>query len=242
MEKYQLKLSNFDGPLDLLLHLISKAKIEIKDIFVSEITEQYLEYIRNSNIDDLESTSEFLEMAATLLYIKSRSLLPKERDIQEEESPEDELVRRLEEYKKYKEAALSMREFEKDSKGIYYKLPEEIIDTRDSIYINADVDLLVQAFRDLLKKVSEKPSESDHVVITQDYVSMHAQMRMISSRLRKEKKIDFFSLFSENPTRMEIAVTFYALLELISQGRITVAQEDTFGNISIERKEKKNES
>ncbi len=241
MEKYQLRLSNFDGPLDLLLHLISKAKIEIRDIFVSEITEQYLEYIRSSNIDDLESTSEFLEMAATLLYIKSRSLLPREKAEAEEESPEDELVRRLEEYRKYKEAALEMRSFEKDGQGIFYKLPEEIIDTRDSIYINADVGILVQAFRELLRKADNRPSAGEQVVVTQDYVSMHAQMRMISSRLRKEKKLDFFSLFSENPTRMEIAVTFYALLELISQGKISVVQDDTFGNISIEQRNSKNE-
>ena len=241
MEKYQLKLSNFDGPLDLLLHLISKAKIEIKDIFVSEITEQYLEYIRESETEDLESTSEFLEMAATLLYIKSRSLLPKEKTVTEEESPEDELVRRLEEYKKYKEASELMREFEKDSRGIYYKLPEEITDTREPVYLNADVDLLCRAFSELLKREEKKPGSED-VVIQRDYVSMHAQMRMITSRLGKERKVDFFSLFSEHPTRMEIAVTFYALLELISQGRITVLQDDTFGNIEIERKDRSNES
>ena len=98
--KYEVKLNNFDGPLDLLLQLISKAKIEIKDIFVSEITDQYLRYLAETDMDDLENSSEFLEMAATLLYIKSRALLPRIKE-ESDEDPEGELIARLEEYRRY---------------------------------------------------------------------------------------------------------------------------------------------
>ena len=123
--KYEVKLNNFDGPLDLLLQLISKAKIEIKDIFVSEITDQYLRYLAETDMDDLENSSEFLEMAATLLYIKSRALLPRIKE-ESDEDPEGELIARLEEYRRYREAAEEMRFLESAARDIYYKLPEEI--------------------------------------------------------------------------------------------------------------------
>lgn len=241
-EKYQLQLNNFSGPLDLLLHLISQAKIEIKDIFVSEITDQYLNYVRNTEFSNLDEASEFLEMAATLLYIKSRALLPKEKPVNEEElSEEDKLIQRLEEYKKYKEASEKLKAYEINGREVFYKLPEEIVDEREPVILNADINLLIGAFAELLKKQKNISSgETAEVTVTHDYVSMHAQMRMITSRLKKGKgRTDFFSLFSDNPTRMEIAVTFYALLELISQGKISVAQDSVFGNITILSKDSK---
>ena len=130
-QKYQCKLDNFDGPLDLLLHLIRRAKISIQEIFVSEITEQYLAYLQQSDMQDLEGASEFLEMAATLLYIKSRALLPRRPAEEDEEvSEEDQLVQRLTEYKRYREAAEQFGKMEARGRAYFYKLPEEIVDTR----------------------------------------------------------------------------------------------------------------
>ncbi len=235
--KYEVKLNNFDGPLDLLLQLISKAKIEIKDIFVSEITDQYLRYLAETDMDDLENSSEFLEMAATLLYIKSRALLPRIKE-ESDEDPEGELIARLEEYRRYREAAEEMRFLEGAARDIYYKLPEEIADTREDVYLNADTVLLYEAMKELLLRTGKNRAREEEVVIRQDYVSVHAQMRMIRNKLRRKESVSFFSLFSENPSRMEIAVTFYALLELINQGRITITQKDAFGDISIMRREK----
>ena len=238
-EKYQLKLSNFDGPLDLLLHLISRAKIEVKDIFVSEITEQYLAYLQQSDMQDLESASEFLEMAATLLYIKSRALLPKiKTETEEELSEEDRLVQRLNEYKRFKEAAEQLRELEESGREFYYKLPEEIVDTRAPVLINASVEALVGAYQAMLAKVKIQRQQENDVVIQADYVSMHDKMRLIMARLAVREEIDFAELFSPEPTRMEVAVTFYALLELIAQGKITVSQNDIFGAIGIYRRQK----
>lgn len=242
-EKYQLKLSNFDGPLDLLLHLISRAKIEIKDIFVSEITEQYLSYVRQSDLTDLDSASEFLEMAATLLYIKSRALLPKAK-VEEEDglSEEDKLIQRLDEYKKYKEAAEQMRQMEEQGRTFFYKLPEELIDTRAPVILNASVQALTEAYRLLMEKIDKQEQDRPEVVVNPDYVSMHAKMNLILMRVNSGKELNFFDLFSPSPTRMEVAVTFYALLELIGQGKITVKQKDMFGNIGIYRKQKESEN
>ncbi len=239
-EKYQLKLTNFDGPLDLLLHLISRAKIEIKDIFVSEVTEQYLSYLQQSDMQDLEGASEFLEMAATLLYIKSRALLPKLKNENTDElTEEDLLVQRLNEYKRFKCAAECFRELEEKGRKIYYKLPEEIVDTRAPVYINANVKALVEAYKEMMMtRLNDKHDQNKDIVINADYVSMHEKMRLIMSKLKVETVLDFSALFSSSPTRMEIAVTFYALLELISQGKVFVSQKNAFGNIGIYKKQK----
>ena len=129
----EYKLSNFEGPLDLLLHLISKAKIEPKDIFVSEITTQYLRMMKNVDELDMDSASDFLQMAATLIYIKSRSLLPVKRrddDLDDDGlTPEEHLIVQLNEYKRYKEASEQLRMFEEGGQRDYYKLPEEIVDS-----------------------------------------------------------------------------------------------------------------
>ena len=121
----EFKLKDFDGPLDLLLTLIGKAQIDIRDIFVSEITDQYLEIVRNAPDLNMDEASDFLVMAATLLEIKSRSMLPRIVENPEEEDPETELIRRLEEYKRFKETAGSMKEFEEAARHVFTKLPEE---------------------------------------------------------------------------------------------------------------------
>ena len=152
----EYKLSNFEGPLDLLLHLISKAKIEPKDIFVSEITTQYLRMMKN--VDDMDSASDFLQMAATLIYIKSRSLLPVKRrddDLDDDGlTPEEHLIVQLNEYKRYKEASEQLRMFEEGGQLDYYKLPEEIVDSPgEEMGSVEDVKLLAEAYRQALERV-----------------------------------------------------------------------------------------
>ncbi|NLT98709.1 MAG: segregation/condensation protein A, partial [Christensenellaceae bacterium] len=125
-DDYTVRIEHFEGPLDLLLHLVGRARINIEDIFVSEVTGQYLAYVSSMDALSMESASEFLEMAATLLYIKSRMMLPAEQVEEEEEDPEQELIHRLKTYKIYKEAAEALKGYEARAERVYFKLPEEI--------------------------------------------------------------------------------------------------------------------
>lgn len=234
---YTVRLAQFEGPLDLLLHLISKAKIDLQDIFISEITEQYLVYMSQIGELDMDRASEFLNMAATLLYIKSRALLPAKREEVEDEDfidPETELIERLRAYKLYKEAGERLGEMERGAKGIYYKLPEELVDIEQELFIEgSDADALYMAFLELLKNRKKAPEERHRVEIRQDTFSIRVQKRKILEQLRSTKKVFFFSLFEERATHMEIAVTFVALLELWHVGQLVVRQNKAFADIEL---------
>lgn len=236
--EYTVKLAQFEGPLDLLLHLISKAKIDLQDIFVSEITEQYLIYMEQIKELDMDRASEFLNMAATLLYIKSRALLPAKREETEDEDfvdPETELIERLRAYKLYKEMSEQLAGMESGSKGTYYKLPEELVDFEQEIILEgSDVDALYLAFLELLKNRRKEPEERKRVEIRQDVFSIRAQKKKILERLKQEKKVSFSSLFEEQVTHMEIAVTFVALLELWHDSRLAISQRKAFSDITLE--------
>ena len=152
---YVIKLAQYQGPLDLLLALISKARIEVKDIFVSEITEQYIEYISQEGAVDMDSASDFVQMAATLLYIKSRALLPHpENDVDEDGlTPEERLIKRLTLYRSFKAASETMRGMELEAQAQYYKLPEELNATPpEEVYLNTDPELLKLYFAALSRK------------------------------------------------------------------------------------------
>ena len=236
----EYKLSNFEGPLDLLLHLISKAKIEPKDIFVSEITTQYLSMMKNVDELDMDSASDFLQMAATLIYIKSRSLLPVKRrddDLDDDGlTPEEHLIVQLNEYKRYKEASEQLRMFEEGGQLDYYKLPEEIVDSPgEEMGFVEDVKLLTEAYRQALERVREQKTVPPDVVITKDGFSIRKQIKTVMARLALVDEADFFELISENPSREEVAVTFLALLELLHMGKIHVEQKKACGNIFIKR-------
>ncbi|MGI6663978.1 MAG: segregation and condensation protein A [Christensenellaceae bacterium] len=241
MMQYELKLTNFEGPLDLLLHLISRAKIEPKDIFVSEITEQYLSYMDEDVLADLDAASEFLQMAATLLFIKSRSLLPRiKEELEEELSPEDQLIQRLHEYKKYKEAAKELKQLEEEYKEQFFKLPEEMVTEEpiEPVLVGADITLLFTAYQKLLeqaKEIEEMPPQD--VVVYRDEYSMRGQRRLILRQLREKKEVLFHELFSLQPSRQEIVTTFAALLELISKEQAGVTQHKLFGEIAIYHKQ-----
>ena len=244
MEEYRFKLENFEGPLDLLLHLIKKAKIEPADIFVSQITEQYLALMQELDAIDMDRGSEFLQMAATLIYIKSRSLLPAKRteeDLDEDGlTPEEQLIRRLSEYKKYKEISEQLKELEETAKLAHYKLPEPmILEEGEIVFENAQVDLLFAAYQKMLERRDlSKASKPQPVQIYRDKYSVKKQSHMILARLTIAGSIRFSSLMSEHSTREEIAVTFMALLELLHMGKIQIQQKRYFDDISIQRREK----
>ncbi len=235
---YQIKLAQFEGPFDLLLHLINKAKINIEDIFVYEITRQYLEYMEEIETVDMDKASDFLNMAANLVYIKSRSLLPSREELNEEGEvvdPQAELIERLREYKVFKELSLKLKEAEKNAESYYYRLPEEIFEEQEFVLEDSDVSALYLALVDMLKR-DVKPKFYEEVKITNDAFSIRLQKSYILERLYNERQVYFYSLFENTRTPMEVAVTFIALLELWHIDKIKVMQKEHFKDILIEEK------
>ena len=233
---YVVSLSQFEGPLDLLLHLISKAKVDIKDIFVSEITEQYLASLEGIDDLDMEVASEFLTMAATLLEIKSRALLPRPPAPEEEgeETPEQALIRRLEEYKLYKESAGQMKEFEKAAFQVFSKLPEEYPLPPQPIELTGlSLDGLVRALERIIARQTqvEDPGRVFRA-ITRDKFTIEQCVFNLTSRLRKGPVL-FTDLLSSYVTRNEIVSYFMAMLELLKMGRLHAQQEEAFDDILI---------
>jgi segregation and condensation protein A len=235
---YRVKLQNFEGPLDLLLFLIKKNEVDIYDIPIAEITSQYLEYVEIIKLLDLESAGEFILLAATLIRIKAKMLLPRPQTDEDEEiiDPRMELVNRLLEYKRFKELAFKLSDLEDEQSKvfprIYYPEFEEEID--GGIELDADVTLfsLISAFKQVLDRM---PKETFHQV--QDIpISLEDQIDFILSRLMVGKQITFFDLVSHIRDRLIIVVTFIAMLELIKRGELIARQSDAFGEIWIMRK------
>lgn len=240
-----VKLEVFEGPLDLLLHLIDKNKIDIYDIPIVEITNQYMEYIRNMQQEDLNIMSEFLVMAATLLDIKCRMLLPKEiNEDGEEEDPRAELVEQLLQYKMYKYMAYELKDRQLDAELVMFKnptIPEEVMEYTEPV----DLDLLLegltlsrlnQIFRDVLKRHDNKidPVRSKFGKIEKEEVPLPVKMTYVEGYAKTHKRFSFRQLLEEQKSRMHVVVTFLAILELMKTGAIRVAQEETFGEIMID--------
>lgn len=242
--KIDVKLEAFEGPLDLLLHLIEKNKVNIYDIPIVEITNQYMEYLREmERCSSLESMSEFLVMAATLLKIKSRMLLPKEEK-EEEGDPREELVQRLMEYKMYKYAAGELKDLTVDAEKVFYKpetIPPEIKDYVEPVCpseIVGDVTLekLNQVFQMVMrrKKDREDPVRSRFGKIEKEKYKVEDRMRDVRSQIRGLKRINFRTLLDIQPTKEMVIVTFLAVLELMKTGQITVSQEKNFDEIYMD--------
>ena len=233
---YVVSLSQFEGPLDLLLHLISRAKVDIKDIFVSEITEQYLASLEGIDELDMDVASEFLTMAATLLEIKSRALLPrppKEED-EDEESPEQALIRRLEEYKLYKESAGRMKEFEKMAMQVFSKLPEEYPLPPQPVELTGlSLEGLVRALERIIARQTQE-ADPGRVFrsITRDKFTIEQCVFNLTTRLRKGPVL-FTDMLSNQVTRDEIVSYFMAMLELLKLGKLHAQQEKAFDDILI---------
>lgn len=240
-----VKLEVFEGPLDLLLHLIDKNKIDIYDIPIVEITNQYMEYIRNMKQDDLNIMSEFLVMAATLLDIKCRMLLPKEvNEDGEEEDPRKELVEQLLQYKMYKYMAYKLKDRQADADFIMFKketIPDEVREYSEPV----DLDLLLgdltltrlnEIFKDVVKRQDNKidPVRSKFGKIEKEEVPLPMKMTYVQDYARSHKTFSFRQLLEEQKTKMHVVVTFLAVLELMKTGAIRVAQDETFGEIMID--------
>ena len=233
---YVVSLKQFEGPLDLLLHLISRAKVDIKDIFVSEITEQYLASLEGIDELDMDVASEFLTMAATLLEIKSRALLPRPPKEEEEgeESPEQALIRRLEEYKLYKESAGRMKEFERAAMQVFSKLPEEYPLPPQPVELTGlSLPGLVRALERIIAR-NTQTDEPGRVFrsITRDKFTIEQCVFNLTSRLRKGPVL-FSDMLSSEVTKDEIVSYFMAMLELLKLGRLHAEQENAYEDILI---------
>ena len=239
-----VKLEKFEGPLDLLLHLIEKNKIDIYDIPIVEITEQYLEYVRQMQEKDMNVMSEFLVMAATLVDIKCRMLLPVEISEEgEEEDPRAELVQKLLEYKMYKYMSLELRDRQVDAARNLYReknLPEEVQKYQpplDYEELMGDLSLgrLHEVFQMVLRRKEDKvdPVRSQYGRIEREEVDMDLKTLYVEAYLREHKTFSFRRLLEKQGSRAEIIVTFLIILELMKVGKISISQENIFDDIMI---------
>ncbi|MBO5352716.1 MAG: segregation/condensation protein A [Lachnospiraceae bacterium] len=240
-----VKLEVFEGPLDLLLHLIDKNKINIYDIPIALITEQYMAYLEELEKQDLDNMSEFLVMAATLLRIKSKMLLPQEETEEEEpEDPRQELVERLLEYKMYKFASLELRDRQLEADKMFFKkstLPPEVKDYKEEVNLEELLSGLTLAklndiFRSVIKKQADKidPVRSKFGKIEKEEVNLSEKMRYVQEYGLLYKTFSFRGLLEEQADKMEVIVTFLCILELMKMGRIHIVQEEIFDDIFIE--------
>ena len=242
-----VKLQVFEGPLDLLLHLLDKNKVNIYDIPIVEITAQYLEYIAEMKRNDLNVMSEFLVMAATLIDIKSRMLLPIEESEDEEvEDPRTELVQQLLEYKMYKCMAYELRDRQMDAQKVLFKeptIPAEVAEYEQPIDMEALVsDLTLAKLNDIFKSVMKKqvekidPVRSKFGKIEKEEVSMADKMAYLENYCLTHSHFSFRNLLEAQSSKMEIIVTFLAILELMKMGKIFITQDKTFDDIRIQSK------
>lgn len=228
-------INDFEGPLDLLLHLIKTSKMDIYDIKIEDITRQYVNFINKQKKMNLTVASEYLVMASELIELKSRMLLPKTEE--EEEDPREDLVNRLIEYQKYKDMISSFKKLESERKDIFTKDPINYNELGDSFIENdgsITLDDLVNALSKFFeRKELEKPISTK---ITKREISVQDRTRDIRNILNKKKKVSFFELF-EVKTREYVVVTFLSILEMAKFGEIEILQENNFNNIIINKKE-----
>lgn len=240
---WTLNIKDFSGPLDMLLYMVGKAKIDIKDIFVSEITDQYIRHVQQMDTLDMDDASSFIQMAATLLEIKSRSLLPKPPE-PEEDDPETLLIRQLEEYALFKQIAADMQGFERAAALVFEKLPEEYPLPPPSFDIEGlTLKGLMEAFSAVLARAPrQEPHEGQHMAqrIIRDQHSVPECMLSIVKRLKKGS-LRFANLFDVTPHREAVITYFLALLELLRLGRVKVSQDAHYGDILLSRGRAKEE-
>lgn len=246
LECLDIKLQVFEGPLDLLLHLIDKNKINIYDIPIVSITEQYLEYLRTMQQLNVDLMSEFLVMAATLIHIKAKMLLPKEEKKQEEEEedPRAELVRRLLEYKMYQYAAEKLKELQVDAERVVYKaptIPEEVLEYEEPVELSQLLDGLTltklhDIFQTIMKRKVDKidPIRSKFGKIEKEEIRVEEKMEFIREQIRGLRQIRFRALLEVQASKVQVVVTFLAILELMKIGAVTVRQEQLFGDMILD--------
>lgn len=235
---YAVSLDGFEGPLDLLIHLIKKDKIDIGGISISEITHDYLEQIKKWQKLDLEIASEFVLMAARLLEIKAKSLLPGTK-VEEEEDLEVRLFQQLKEYQIFKEISGYLRERQARELMAIYKDPDYIEKDQSLEKLNIDPILLAEAFKKIITKEDHQPPPVPHRVF-RELFSLEEKIEMIEQALEQagRKGLSFKAFLTAQMTREEVVITLLALLEIVKRQAIKLSQDHLFGDISIERKDR----
>lgn len=240
-KKYAIKIDNFEGPLDLLCHLIDKNKMNIYDINLSEITDQYLDYLNEQEKLNLEIASEFLVMASTLLFLKSKKLLPQQEE-EEEEITEEELIRRIIEYKKFKEISKVFKENYQEYSKRYFKGQEEIELPKQKIEKDYDNTIIPTLYAKLVERNNDKINQNakniEKIAIVENY-TVSSKVKEMLKVLIKQKKFIFNKLFSiKKKNKQEVVTAFSGLLELSRRSKVSTNQEELFGNILVEKKNK----
>jgi segregation and condensation protein A len=240
MSEYKVKFEVFEGPLDLLLYLIKKQEVDIYEVNLTQLATQFIEYIEVMRMLDLEIAGEFLVMASTLMYIKSRELLPVEQQVQaegeeDEEDPRWELIRQLVEYKKFKDAAAQLQTMEQRQENVYRReAPKPVFEAeRDK----PDVSIfdLINAVNTILKRVAQR--EGERREIFEDKWSVSEKIEMLVNVISSRPRVKFSELFESATSRTEVVVTFLAMLELIRLKQIVCVQPDHFAEIEITKAE-----
>ena len=238
-KKYAIKLDNFEGPLDLLCNLIEKNKMSIYDIKLDEITNQYIELLNKAQELNLEVASEFLTLASTLLYIKSKKLLPSKQD-EEEEISEDELIRRIIEYKKYKDVTEKLRKDFDENSTRFYKLPENIELPKQQLEEKYEENIIPELYKKIWEKNQNKVNENakniEKIAITDTYTVVSKVKEMFKELIRN-KSFVFNKLFSiQQHNRQEVVTAFSGLLELSRRSKVETEQSELFGDINVKKR------
>lgn len=239
--KYAIRLENFEGPLDLLCHLVDKNKMDINQVNISEITDQYISYINVMTELNLDITSEFVLMASTLLYLKSKSLLPNQIE-DEEELTEEQLIQKIIEYKKYKEITKKLRELYDIYSKRFYKLPDKIKLENRKLEENYSSELISTAYKDLIErndlKVNKHSGNMAQIAIGES-VTIASKVKDIFKELLKKPQFIFNKLCSLNKyNKIETVVAFNGILELTRRNKIEAEQEKLFGDIVVKKGKK----
>jgi segregation and condensation protein A len=239
MTEYKVKFEVFEGPLDLLLYLIKKEEVDIYEVNLTRLATQFIEYIEVMRMLDLDIAGEFLVMASTLMYIKSRELLPVDQQVavegeEEGEDPRWELIRQLVEYKKFKDAAAQLQVLEGRQENVYPRLPvkPEFADTATADRVNVSLFDLINAVNNVLKRINQREDLRD---IFEDKWTVSDKIEQLLRLLKENAALKFSTLFASATSRSEVVVTFLALLELIRLKQILATQLQAFGEIEISR-------
>lgn len=240
--KYAIKIENFEGPLDLLCHLIDKNKMSIYDIKINEITDQYIGYINKMEEMNLEIASEFLVMASTLIYLKSKKLLPKQEE-EEKEITEEELIQRIIEYKKYKEITKKFRENYNKYYNRVFRFPEEIELPKQKLEKEYNKNIIPEKYKNLLNRNEQKKNQNakniEKIALTDNY-TVSSKVKEMFRVLIKQNKFVFNKLFSiKEHNREEVVTAFSGLLELSRRSKVITTQDGLFEDINVEKNNNK---
>ena len=240
-DKISFKLEGFEGPLEILLELIKEKNVSIQDVKISEITDQYIEYLNNMPELDMEEATAFLDMASRLLEIKSKALIPVENSYDDEEDElDDEIILKmqLEEYDLFKKAGGTLQQYENVDR--FYKQPDKSVGDARIVFNQFNLDKLLDAFAYILMRTKDKESPPEKK-ISRDRWTVADKIAFLNNVLKDNKEINFFSLFDDTYSKMEVVTVFLAILELLKFQKIQVVQAEQYADITIKRREETNE-